>query len=473
MSYSTNRDWTTSALEFTKTPWPLPPLNLFMTSGYAPGIYDLRWDDPSTLGLNSKYRLLGVNLYRSFDSEFGPFNRISEMLVCTTFWRDHTDNELLIDEDVSDRFILDGECSASGASAPRWVFKTLHSPIVKEASQAVVTDSPDDVVVKIDGVLVRPLAVHGFSGEVEIDPFIYANVTNQKLDPALVPGKGSEVTCTYRRNRTLLRTDLGQRVFYRVTTVGVKVDCDLSKVQCQDLVETPLEHAAATSSMEIEKIDYIWREAVRRNRFILEQGGERVKVFIRKQLGVPCTCIADDYHKQPQNDCPRCYGTGILGGYEGPYDILIAPDDAERRIAQKDMGRNLEHVYEVWTGPAPILSQRDFLIKINGERYSVGPVRFPTNRGMVLQQHFNIGHIDELDIRYKVPVGNPTRFSFVQFTPNGPESEAMADITDKQGIPNERELRGRTKAWENTSYGILLMLLPWHELWHHLYGLIM
>jgi len=27
------------------------------------------------------------------------------------------------------------------------------------------------------------------------------------------------------------------------------------------------------------------------------------------------------------------------------------------------------------------------------------------HRGMVLQQHFNIGHLDEKDIRYRVPVG--------------------------------------------------------------------
>lgn len=452
MPYATNRDWQISELEYTKTPWPLPPLNLFLTSGYQPGTFDLRWDDPSTLALNSKYRLMGVNLYRSFDSEYGPFNRISELLICSNYWRDQTDNELIIEEDVTSNFVLDGECSASGASAPRWVFKTLYHPIIKEGSQALTSDSPDDVQVRIDGVLVRPLSVHGFTGEVEIDPFIYADVTKQKWDPSLVPGPNSRVTCTYRRNRTLLRTDLGQRVFYRVTTVGVRVDCDLTRVQCQDLIETPLENATATSSMEIEKIDYIWREGVRRNRFILEQGGERVKIFLRKHVGIPCSCFQDEFHKQPLNDCLKCYGTGILGGYEGPYDALVAPDDAERRITQKDTGRTLEHAYEVWTGPSPILSQRDFLVKLNGERYSIGSIRFPSNRGMVLQQHFNIGHLDEKDIRYKVPVGNPVKYSAVQFAPRGPEREADASITDKPNIADERELRGRSKVWENTEY---------------------
>lgn len=453
MPYASNRDWNVTELEYTKTPWPLPPLNLFLTSGYRPGIFDLRWDDPSILALNSKFKLMGVNVYRSFDSEYGPYNRISEQMICSTFWRDQTDNELVVEEDVSGQFILSGEqASAAGSASPRWVFKTLYSPIVKEGSQAVTADLPNDVIVRIDGIEVRPLRVHGFSGEVEIDPFIYADIARQKFDPSLVPGADSKVTCTYRRNRTLLKTDLGQRVFYRVTTVGVKVGCDLSRVQCEDLIETPLENATATNSMEIEKIDYMWREAVRRNRFILEQGGERVKIFIRKVVGLSCSCNPDDYHKQPLNDCPICYGTGIVGGYEGPYDALIAPDDVERRVAQKDIGRTLEHTYEVWMSSSPIVSQRDFIVKINGERYSIGPVRFPTNRGMVLQQHFNIGHLDEKDIRYRVPVGNPVRFAAVEFAPSGPEREADSSITGKGNIPDERELRGRSKAWEDITY---------------------
>jgi len=45
------------------------------------------------------------------------------MLVCSNFWRDQTDNEVIIDEDVTDRFVLDGECSASGSDAPRWYSK--------------------------------------------------------------------------------------------------------------------------------------------------------------------------------------------------------------------------------------------------------------------------------------------------------------------------------------------------------------
>jgi hypothetical protein len=104
---------------------------------------------------------------------------------------------------------------------------------------------------------------------------------------------------------------------------------------------------------------------------------------------------------------------------------------------------------DVWTGPAPLLSQRDFVVRINGERFSIGPVRMPTNRGMVLQQHFNLGFIDEKDIRFRLPIDNVQGLSVEQTLP---PHLAPAGETSKPNIPNERELRGRTKTWENLVY---------------------
>jgi len=450
MPYATQRDRNTPLLEIQKAPWPAPPLNLFLTGGVRPGVFDLCWDDPAVLGLNSRFTLLGVNVYRSFDSEFGPYHRITDLPVGSTFWRDQTDIELLA-EDVSSQFLLRGECTASGQDAPRFVFRTVH-PIVKESSQGVNADQPWDVRVFIDGAEARVLRVDGFAGEVEIDSRMFPDVGTQKLLPALIPQPNSKVTCYYRHMRSLLRTDLAQRVFYRVTSVAAPPDLPLTACRPHDLLETPLENAASTNSYEIEKLDWIWREAIRRNRWILEQGGERVRVYMRKNVGLPCPCVPDDHHKQPIADCKLCYGVGILGGYEGPYPLLIAPDDAEKRISQKDYGRTVEHSYEVWTGPVPLLSMRDFVLKLNGERYSIGAVRMPTNRNNLLQQHFNVAHLDEQDIRYSVPVGNPVRYATPGFGPSGPEAEADTPETSKSNIPDERELRGRTLAWENIVY---------------------
>lgn len=447
------RDRTPFQLELTKTPWPAAPLNLFFTHGYQDGVIDLSWDDPAILTLNSRFQIIGVNVYRSFDSEFGPFERLTELPLGATFWRDQTNNVLEVQEDVSTNFTLfSSTASAAGSDAPRYVFQTLHRPIVKEASQQIAANSPLDVRVYVDGVEARVLRVLGATGEVEIDPNHYIDVGTQKPIPPVVPSLTSHVTCTYRHTKSLLKTDLFTRVFYRVTTVAVDKSCVLAHVNAGDLIETPLEHAVATHTMEVEKLDAYWREGIRRNRWILQQGGERVKLFIRKTVGVPCPCIPDDHHNQPINDCPMCYGTGIVGGYEGPYDIIIAPDDAERRINQSEIGRNKEHTYEVWTGPTPLLSMRDFIVKQNNDRYSIGGVRTPSNRGMVLQQHFNIGVFDNQDIRSRVPLKDPVKYVAVQFGPTGPELEASSNPTDKPNIPEERQIKGRTMAWENENF---------------------
>jgi len=454
MPYATDRDRNPTQQELEKAPWPVAPLNLFLTSGYMPGIYDLSWDTPASLSQNSRFWICGVNIYRSFDSEFGPYDRITDFPVGSIFWRDQTENVVALDEVVEDdRWVIRGACS-TGQDTQRYVFRTRFGPIVQAGSQGVPDYRTASVIVKVDGVEAPLLQVIPETGETEIDTWKYANVTQQRLDAAPVIGDDTVVTVSYRYCRSLLSTNLDSRTFYRITTVGIPATLPLDKAQPQDLVETPLERAAFTSSKEIEKIDYIWREAVRRNRWILSQGGERVRVFLRKTAGAPCPCRerSEATHKQPTADCETCYGTGFLGGYEGPYDLVIAPDDAERRVAQRDTGRTLEHAYEVWTGPSPMLSQRDFLVKINGERYSIGPVRFPTNRGMVLQQHFNIGHLDEGDIRFKVPMDHPHGLVITQLQPIIPPQHEPPGVTDKPGIPNERELRGRTVTWENIVY---------------------
>lgn len=451
MPYASDRDRNPHDLELCVPAFPVPPLNIFLTSGYKPGTFDICWDDPAVMAANAQFVVTGVNIYRSFDSEFGPYERLSQLPVGATFYRDMTDNEVVVDEVVDDtQWVLRGECVGSDIQHPRYVFRTLRCPLVISASQAIPDYDRNSVRVTIDGVEARIKHVIGDTGEIELETRQLPEVGTQSLDPSPIPSDDSVVKVSYRYNRSLLKTDLSTRVFYRITTVGVPIKSNLDVIRPQDLRETPLERAALTSSREIEKLDYVWTEAVRRNRWILQQGGERVKIFLRKTVGEHCSCVSIT-HKQPKNDCPGCYGTGIVGGYEGPYDIVIAPDDAERRINQIDNGRQVDHAYEVWTGPSPLISQRDFIVKINGERYSIGGVRMPSNRGMVLQQHFNIGIINEQDIRYRVPIdgvqGMAARADMLI-----PPHLDRAGKTEKPNIPNEREIRGRTKTWENITY---------------------
>ena len=195
-------------------------------------------------------------------------------------------------------------------------------------------------------------------------------------------------------------------------------------------------------------------------------------MFIRRVTGNPCGCVWDSrleaYSKQPINHCLSCFGTGFLGGYEGPIDVIIGPDESDRRVTQTPNGRRLESTYEVWFGPSPMVSQRDFIVKQNGERYSIGPVRRTQVRGLVLQQSFQIGYLDSGDIRYRVPMVGLEELAWPETRYTSPEDAPCVEAdpypigfdyqatpmgTEVPKIPDGREQRGRTPVWANITYG--------------------
>jgi hypothetical protein len=447
-----------------------------------PGTLDIRWDNPASLGANHPWGVLGVNIYRSDVGERGPYHRLNEFPLGGGFYRDFTDNVLVTDEPV----LWDSGWThrGDGPNDRRWVFRTQF-PIVKPnfVRLCVAANAPTDLTVTVDGQVVVPDSVFGQGGDVVLNNnSMIDTITGQWLHPIL-PGPTSDVRVSYRTNRNVVNYELDRKIFYRLTTVGIHTDAP------GNLIETPLEYCQPLTAIKVESLDWIWREAVRRNNWILEQGGERVKLFVRKTSGVFCRCGQHPQrlaqNKQPKNRCLECYGTGFVGGYEGPYEAIVAPDDAERRVAQGNWGRNLTHSYEVWMGPTPLLTQRDFLVKQTGERYSLGAVRKPTNRGNILQQHFNISYLDEPDIRYRVPVDglvnlpwpetrttiDPNEKLLVyplaeygpihqldpcehgpQIYPEKPDYQATPLGTEKGNIADSREHRGRSQTWENQNY---------------------
>jgi hypothetical protein len=433
-------DFQSRALETLEAALPLPPLNFSVTTSFERQSNDLRWSSPSELNVNTKFTVVGVNLYRSFDSEFGPFFRLNLTPIGSNFYRDKTEIVLELNENVSDRFIARG---AATDPTGDFIFRTLHKPIVLSSTSAETDCTNLNVQVTINGVPAFVESINGPAGEITLRKFDMFDIASQIQIPVVLPTNPNDlVLCTYRRFRNRVNTDLTKRIFYRATTVA--------RDQHGDLFETPLDRAAVANNYELEKLDYIWREAIRRNKWILDQGGERVKLFIRKLTGDKCGCVSDT-HRQTRTGCKVCFETGVIGGYEGPFDIIIAPDDGERAAKQTNKGRTLEHSYDTWTTPVPLISQRDFIVKLNNDRYGIGPVRMPSNRGMLLQQFFSISSFDESDIRYEVPVVDVLSLKYPESRYVIPgQGSATPMITERVTIPDERETRGFTIGWENS-----------------------
>lgn len=402
---------------------PQGPKNLVVYTPFLRDVLDLQWDDASLLSHNmSNFSLVGYNVYRS-QTESGTYTKINDELVVSTSYRDIFKPVLITEEDVSSNFIRRGN-----GPGEEWFFCVSRSPIVDPAT-GDYTRNPLHVVVEIDNEIVPVRRVVGSAGEIYLhhEPYVDFECGNRPKNPTL-PTNDSVIKATYYTRPDVSSPRLGRRLFYKVTAVDDEGN------------ETPLSQMAPSTYQNTETLGYIWTEAVRRNKWILEQGGEEVFVFIRKTMGDRCTSCFDnpevqETHRQPRNNCESCFGTGFVGGYIGPIPILIAPRQDEQNIELGPQGLHLNFVWSTWTTNWPLLRQRDFIRTRSGELLALGPVTPIQHRGLTLQQHFSVSHVDSTDIRYRVPIDG--------YVPL---------ITDKTTIDDAIEIRGRSLVFENHHY---------------------
>lgn len=426
---------------------PLAPRNILVTSPYHVGKIDIRWDNPKIIPQNSGLNILGCNVYRSTDNPYGPYLKVNDTPITVLFYRDQTEEEYVIDENATPslKHVLEPK--------ERWLVYSQQKPIIMPNTNGQVSNRVEDVVVKIDdgsGIFLEVPAfrVNGPTGEIELIKEPSYNYELQQIIPARLPTPpAGRVRISYRFLKHSILTVLNQRIFYKVTTVAVDPD-DSSAT-----IETPLEEVSDRSAFDVEIIDYIWREAILRNRWLLEQAGERVKIFIRKWMGETCPSHEVNYG-QSYNDCKICLGTNIVGGWDGPYDVIIAPPESEKMVELADMGLHIRYDWVTWMGCWPLLNPRDVIVRQNNERYVVGPVTPQGSRGCIYQQHFSMSYIDQGDIRYQIPVTGgedqvPSSYSAYR---EPKPTDASPDINDKPEIPPERNLRGRTVVWENITW---------------------
>jgi len=291
---------------------PLPPKNTQVVSPFVIGMLDLRWEDPSILTRNTGFTIVGVNIYRSEASDRGPFRRINEFPVGGTFYRDRTNYARIEREAV--RWASSWVFKGDAPNDRRWVFRT-QNPISKRYESAPhqkpnYADSPTDVQLYINGVEVPVSRVFGQSNEVTLINAGEWDVSVEAAVPASLPTAEDVVEVSYFTPQNHVRSGLEHNIWYRFATVAVDAATP------SGYIETPLDWCEPRSVIEVESLDWIWREAMRRNAWILQQGGERVKVFVRKTAGIPCDCRIDDktlaYSKQPSQRCHLCFAPGTL-----------------------------------------------------------------------------------------------------------------------------------------------------------------
>lgn len=150
------------------------------------------------------------------------------------------------------------------------------------------------------------------------------------------------------------------------------------------------------------------------NELILEQTGEPVVLFRRMYSGINCSCYEQN-KESPEYRCPKCFGTGFINGYTPYYSprrgdgkILVRFEPAVEDIKVTEAGLESEIIPNCWTLAAPIVNDRDFLIRFddNGNeefRYVIKNVT--RNRlfyGQSGKQNFSVQRVRRTDPIYQV-----------------------------------------------------------------------
>lgn len=305
---------------------PLGPKNINATSPYLIGVIDIRWDSPTTYIEHNGYNVLGVNVYRSYDTPEGPYTKLNDVPVGALYYRDET-REIWQDQEDP---VAGGRFIAGTNANGDYIAHTYNKPIVIPGTNGLIANHPKHVKVEIrptslDSFQTVPaFKVLGETGEIFLINKPVYNHQYNRLDPPVLPilSSGGEIRISYTYINNFIQNDINRKIYYKCTTVAIDGETD-------EMKETPLNEVDAISLYDMEKIDWIWAESIRRNRWILEQAGERVKVFIRKWAGELCPCW-DEQYRTPKNDCHLCFPAGTeiaMGDFTRKYIELLKKGD--------------------------------------------------------------------------------------------------------------------------------------------------
>ena len=417
--------------------------NLMVLNSSTNNSRDITWnDDPDP-------KVIGYNVYRAFDHTSNWILLNPDFPYPGHFYRDETVLTPIT-------YTLENKDWVSFGNDGQWTFKVPKAPIWSDVvrGRTVISNHPDDVSFVVNGQPIRVGRVDGQDGLVTMTNFdtLYKNAgTNTKSSNPLRKSKNKipanmVATVTYKQLTNYVDIFIsGVRTFYSVVPV-------LEGGQEKHLVG--IAGTVATNSLEVDQMDYMQTEMVRRNAWLFEQVGEPAFLMVRKTKGLPCACMVSN--GEPRTGCPACYETGVIGGYYGPFDLLfIDPDVAAVRTLEEG-GAKVERTARSYLGRTPIVASGDLIVRRNGDRMVIHSVVYKTPRGVLLQQDFDVELLQRKDTRYMIPLSmntpsDPPVLYDPRFQPADPQEEPVTDpTTDPTKVwENPKKPKGRTVVFGN------------------------
>lgn len=152
-----------------------------------------------------------------------------------------------------------------------------------------------------------------------------------------------------------------------------------------------------------DEMKYYFDTIRTRDMYQLQNDGETMTLYKRKYEGTPCSnYVSEDGQCRAPLASPACYGTGFVGGYYDPLDIMVRIHDVNSAIQIKDVGYRLDMKPRMWTIWVPRIRTGDFLVTQENKRYEVVNTHAYTWRGMITHQDFEVVLKAPNDIIYRV-----------------------------------------------------------------------
>jgi hypothetical protein len=178
--------------------------------------------------------------------------------------------------------------------------------------------------------------------------------------------------------------------------------------------KSPIEPSYVFPEMDQKNIEDAMKDVLKRIqtdfKFMLQNGGIECYVYMRRwasdyPLGVPCKCTDTsdaDADFRGRGRCSLCFGTGIVGGYYPPINILLRFNEKpSKKFDGAVYGLKVSQTYDAWTLPEPILRVGDLIVrKFDGNKYVVDEVQVSgAFRSILTRQDISMSILPETDIR--------------------------------------------------------------------------
>lgn len=144
-----------------------------------------------------------------------------------------------------------------------------------------------------------------------------------------------------------------------------------------------------------------------RNKWLLDMGGERVLLYKKMYAGKRCPNYDQVRKRDGQHEQDTiCYGTGFVGGYFKPVEIVVSlVSGGPEQAVVEEWGRKRVYVQpSCWTLWEPLLNNGDFLVRRNNQRLLITQVYQKRWKHFVTHQNFTVEEVERDAPIYNVPL---------------------------------------------------------------------